>query len=594
VNRTAGAARRTMIAALLAALLAALAVVLAACSGVPGSSEPQVIRPIAGGGPVTPPAQGPEPGDGPREIVLGFLRSNVSSDVRHSAARTFLTPEAQRTWQDTTVTILDNIFVNTFDTARSQLTVTGRQLGRVETDGAYVPELRATSAEADDLPFTFGMVQIDGQWRIDSLSSGLIVSREDFEATYGQYPLYFLDATDTTLVPDVRYSATTGQTLATFLLTNLLDGPRPELQTLRNAVPTQPSTSRPAIKVDTTTDIELVGVRQLPPQELPKVAAQLAYTFSAVSAGPLRIVEGGAPVPVIRDDGTLTRADLPSFGPPPSGSRDIYYIRSGAIVSGPDGLPLPGRAGTGELGLISVAASGEADPWLAAVGMSGGVATLYVGPDGASLQPVALPDDVRPALLTRPTWAGRAGEVWVSDGAQLYRVGRDGSAAAVPVVVRGGGATDARTISAVRMSRDGARVALVYGADGARGLWVGAVARSTNGADARLEALTPITPADYQLTDVAWSDASTLVVIGQRRGSGQPFGIWAVQSDGSKLADRTSAGLPASMPQAITAAPAQLWWISVDGLVWILRGATWTVAGGDSAASIGTSPAYGD
>lgn len=574
------------------AILLAIVMLLAGCSGVPGSSAPDVIRTIDSGDVADVPApRGPLPGDDERAIIAGFLRANVSGDLRHASARQYLTAQAQSTWQDSPVTIVDDLPRASIDVPTEVATLPTRRIGRVDSDGTYTPALTDPSTPAEAL--SFALIQVDGQWRIDKLANGLYVTADDFRLSYAQFALYFWDSTETTLVPDLRYSATRGQSLATFLLEQLLDARRrPESQSLISRIPEQPATSKPAVVITSgeATDVELVGIRQLPPEVVPKVAAQLAYTFGPVSNASIRIVENGSPIQVLGKNGTFRRADFASYSPDPMASARVVYIRDGAVVKGPGGDPVVGNAGSGALSLVSVAASGDETLELAAVG-GAGAQSLYIGAEDGPLQAVALPEGTSATALTRPSWVSQADEVWVSDGEHLIRVLRTGTGAPsgsiVPVLLRAGGPADG-TISAVRMSRDGARVALVYGTGDDRGLWIGSVVRV--GTDVRIDPLTKITASNYQLTDVAWSDSTRLLITGRIR-TASTYGIWAVQADGSQLSERSTLGLPVAPVLSVTAAPAQFPWVSVDNAVWEQRGEAWSKATTDAR---GNNPAYAE
>ena len=89
-------------------LLVVLLVLLAACAGVPGSSEPVAVRHVNGTDAVgedpdvqvVPP--GPTPHMSTRDVVDGFLKASSSGvDARHQVARRFLTPAAAVSWDDT-------------------------------------------------------------------------------------------------------------------------------------------------------------------------------------------------------------------------------------------------------------------------------------------------------------------------------------------------------------------------------------------------------------------------------------------------------------------------------------------------------------
>ena len=579
-----GVRRARSAAGALAALLA-LALLISGCSGVPSSSAPAVIRTIDGGVDDVALPRGPLPGDDQRSIVAGFLRANVSTDSRHASARQYLTAEASATWQDSPVTIVEDLPSTPTLESSTTATVPIRRIGRVDTAGVYSATLGDATAPLETL--SFGLVQVDGQWRIDELASGLYVRAEDFRLSYAQYNLYFWDSTETVLVPDPRYAAIRGQSLATFLLEQLLDSRRPALsQSLISRIPSdQPSTVRPAVVVTpgSPTDIELVGIRQQPADTIPKIAAQLAFTFGPAVSGALRIVENGSPVPVLGTDGTFRRADFAVYSPDPVTSPRVVYIRDGAVFQAPGGDPIAGNAGSGALGLTSVAATGDEALRLAAVGGPGG-RTLYLGDQGGALAPVTLPAGTD-GPLTRPSWAVRAGEVWVSDQRSLIRVASDGSAAVVPVVLQSGETADGR-ITALRLSRDGARVALIYGTGDERGLYIGSIVRSAQ--DVRVDPLIKITPASLRLTDVAWNDSSRLLVAGRVRGASED-GMWAVQIDGSLLSERSTQGLPVAELTSVTVASAQFPWVAVDNAVWEQRGESWARAIPDAR---GSAPAY--
>jgi hypothetical protein len=579
-----------------ASLIAAVLVLAtcAACSGVPSTSDPQIIRSVgADDSTVGVSAEPPAPGADPRTIVEGFLAANVSPDVRHTNARLYLTPDAQLHWQDNTVTVVDDLRTGLPDPATGDVTVSARRVGTVGADGIYTSALRDPSGtDADVVPFTFGMKQADGEWRIDQLATGVIVSESDFEISYRQYPVYFFDSSESDLVPDMRYSATQGQSLATFLLGLLVDGPRPALSTMISELPEQPPASKPTVTVGTAsapTEVDLVSVRQLPAATLPKLAAQLAYTLDSVdSVKEIKLIDTSNEVTIPGRTATFSRADFVGYAQDGPASNDVLFIRDGAILSSVDGKPLPGAAGTPALGLVSIAQSSATAGSVAAVGVQGGMSTLYVGKDAASL--AAVPG-LRAPTLTRPTWSSHWNEVWVSDGTTLWRVAADGTVSAVQVTVTPGSADG--TIVALRMSRDGTRLAVILNSGSSQALWIGTVVRT--GA-VRIDQLNQITPNDLRLTDVAWSDQAKLLVVGRNASApATDFGIWSVQVDGSVLTERSTVGLPAVAPQSITAAPGQFAWISVENAVWEQRGGGWVAAIGDgSGTTRGISPAYED
>ena len=248
-----------------APVLAVLVVAMVAtgCSGVPSSSSPQVVRTIPNR--VAPAAAAtltPAPGSDQRSIVSGFLSANLGEDAKHTAARGFLTADARNKWTDTTVTVVNAFQVQVFDPRTSSVTVNSTPLGSLDQRGIYTPTLQGDGTSGAQVPYTFGMQQVNGQWRISSLPNGLIVQRADFSSLYQARKIYFLDSAQRRVVPDLRYSALTGQTLCTWLLDQLLTGPLSDLQSaVSSDLPAQ------TVKAQATYDgrsvvVDLPGISQ--------------------------------------------------------------------------------------------------------------------------------------------------------------------------------------------------------------------------------------------------------------------------------------------------------------------------------------------
>src|SRR6476659_114002 len=151
----------------LVAMLAALTVALTACAGVPERSAPERVRAIGGSTAAPVPTPTPQPGADPRAIVLGFLAANVSSLPDHTAAKGFLTHEARNNWRDSAVTIVDSYQVKLPDPSTDSVTVTANRVGTLDENGIY----RTVEQADSSIQRSFGMKQVNGQWRIDRLSS---------------------------------------------------------------------------------------------------------------------------------------------------------------------------------------------------------------------------------------------------------------------------------------------------------------------------------------------------------------------------------------------------------------------------------------
>jgi hypothetical protein len=575
--------RRTLLAGLVG-----VGLVLCACSGVPGSSSPEVIRSGVGGATQAPIATiSPQPGAEPRSIVQAFLDANVSrTDDKHAAAKQFLTADARSKWSDSTVTVVDdNLQVGLID-AGDQITVTANREGTIGSTGIYTPAVRGDGTGTEALSLTFGLVRVDGQWRINSLQPGVVVTESELEQSYQLRPLYFFDLAAQRLVADARYTPLTGQSLDSWLLNQLLGGPRQELTPAVLKLPDQftPKTSSVTASVPIT--VELTGSSQLDNDTRRRVAAQLATTLGGTEAAPVRITDGGRPVPISSLPDPFSGVDFraatgENLVPQP------FYVGDDGTVRHQDGTPIAGPLGRRGLNLSSIAlaqaADGGDDYPAAAVTGPPGAARLLVGSRVSGVRDVGL----RSGPLTRPAWAPGQPEAWVGDGRTMLRVVHGAPPVVVPLslpIGQGAGGT----IRAVTFSRDGVRVAIVIaGSDGTAATYLGTIERPGN--NVSVDNLVPVTPADVDVNDVAWNDDTTLYVVGT---APDGYGVWSVKADGSQWTPRSRTNLPQAAQQ-IAAARDEFPWVSAAGAIFVQRSSIWTSPYGLPDTTVrGTSPTY--
>lgn len=574
-----------------AAGIAVLAMLASACTGVPGTSHPETVEHLGG---TTTPQATPEPPTGAdaRTIVQDFLQSNLIDAGTRGASRSFLTPGAKNRWLDTTTTILDSVQVRQYDPRHSTVTVIGRQVGTIDADGIYTPDLQGDgSSGGETLSFVFGMRKIAGQYRIDQLRNGLVMSAAQFPTVFTQRVVYFYDAEERYLVPDARYSAYSAesdpQTLANWLVEQLVAGPRQDLLNAESNAefPAQVDVRHVIVKVGTQTTIEVPGSSELDGTHRDRLAAQLALTLDqAVAGGQFVITDGGRPVPIPSVGGDVfTALDFPSATGPQSQlpAPTVYYVRAGALVD-QGGRRLPGQLGSGAYGLNSVAVAEipkSADLYVAGVTGSTGNQSLLVGTETQGLRTVPKVT----GQLTRPSWAPGLNEVWVASGTTLYRVAASGRADTITV----GGLPAGARITALRLSPEGSRLAMVIDANGLSQAYVGTVARGAGRVS--VEAVSPISPVDFRVIDVAWNDALKLFLVGVPVGTADTH-VVEVQVDGSLWSSRSAPALP-GVPDSITVAESLPAWVSVGGSVYQQSLGSWENAGGGSQTA-GSAPVY--
>jgi hypothetical protein len=559
-------------------VLAALTVTLTACAGVPERSAPEKVRAIGGSTATPVPAPAPQPGADPRAIVLGFLAANVSSLPDHNAAKGFLTPEARNTWLDSPVTVVDAYQVKLPDPFTHVVTVTANQVGKIDQNGIYRTVQQADSG----IQRSFGMKRLNGQWRIDKLSPGLVIQLSDFGA-YRMHPLYYFDLIQKHLVPDPRYTPLSDQSLATWLLDQLLSQPRPELQLAVLSIPNAVNAKNATVTVDATSQVyvvELPGSSRLDPNSRRRLATQVAFTFSNAL---ITITDNRRPVSIPGITGPFSETDFQSA----SGvfhDRPAYYVTDAGVVADQTGKVLDGLLGHRSYGLTSISLAGDpaaSDLRAAGVAGSSGRSTLLIGSRKAGLHAVRLPA----GPMSRPAWAPGLSEVWLGYGTTLLRVPTSGTPSQVTITGRG---NLTGPITSVRFSPDGTRIALVIGgAARVAQCVIGTVER--NASNVRIDNLVPVTPSDLTVTDAAWNDGTTLYVTGSEASG---YGVWSVQSDGSGFSKRPAGNFPAT-PESIAAASGELPWVSSGGAVFIQRSNAWTSPfGGIDATVRGRSPIY--
>lgn len=572
-------------------VLLACAALVAGCTGVPTSSGPQTIEQVNPGATVAGPSISPKPGEQPYYLVQDFLQASVSDPSGNSSARAFLTPAAAGQWSDSAVTVLDSVQLG--DVTADSVTVFGQVVGKIDPHGSYTPQPQSGPAQA--FPFTFA--KVNGQYRISNLPSGLLLTEDQLQNAFRQYPLYFFDLADRYLVPDYRWVPYNSDptAMAKWMLTQLIGGPRTQLQNAvrTDTLPAQVDPTRTSVVRAASgpgVDIEIPGAGQLAVDVRNHLAEQLAEMFATLFSGqPITITDNKRPVTIPQAQGTaFSAADFASALPPTPAS-ELYYLDNGSVYSR-SLRPIAGPLGQRVYSLQSVALARPvaAGPLLVAgVASSGAGQRLYAGSQYGGLRPTAVV-----GRLSRPAFAPGLAEVWVGDGPQIFRVpivgGRAGSPLPVPPPIPGGG-----PVLALRISPDGSRIALVVGGTGGSAqLYLGTIVRS--GGQVRIDpSLQQISPTDSQVQDVTWLDSSQLFAVGclgpgclAAKRNPRTFRVYVDGSDWRDFPTNL-----ASPPDAVTGAASQDVWVSAGGHVWVQTPTGWS-SPGTKEQTPGINPVY--
>jgi hypothetical protein len=568
-----------------AVLAAALLALLGGCSTVPTSTPPAQITqaPPRAETPVGIEPLSPQSGATPEEVVRGFLDAAASTVRGHPVAREHLAPEPRGSWSDDAGITLLGADYATVTTDAGTVVVTGEMVGTIDRRGGF------TVGGQEVYSREFRLEQVDGEWRISDPPDGLLMLQPDFERLYERRELYFLDPTGQRIVPDPRYLIS-GESQPTVLVERLLEGPSAVLaagvvnELAGAALGSTLSVSAQAVTVD------LTGVADAPPSRLAGLCAQLVWTLGQLpSVRSVEVLVDGDPlvldgVPSVQTVDTWAALD-PDAAPVDAVG---HYLVDGALWTATEvPAPVPGPAGSGAYGLASAAVATDPSTGqltqMVGVTERDGQATLLTGTYGGELTPV-LPS----GSFSVPTVAPARQEFWlVRDGSTVVRLAAGGPPQAVNAVTLPG----LGRATALQLSPDGVRAAVVVGDGQRHSLHVGTVVRSDDGPVA-LRDWREVAPALGQVVDVAWRTSGSLLVLAGDAGEDRTV-PYRVGVDGWDLSPVPTAGLP-SQATEIAAAPGRPPLVSAGGTIWEwqVAGGTWVTLVRGQQPQRGTDPFY--
>ncbi|HEV8528668.1 MAG TPA: LpqB family beta-propeller domain-containing protein, partial [Actinomycetes bacterium] len=511
----------------------------------------------------------PEPpadGASAEQIVRGFLDASgavepaLAGQPDFATARKYLASDDPKDWQPgNDIQIYDGspqLAPPRTVTSHSdeQIDFEVEPAGTIDSRGTYTPASPGKATKH----YTFDLVKVKGQRRIDRPLALLLISKSNFDREYESLNLYFFDPSSKFLVPDPIYLAKRADR-ATLLVRGLLQGPS---YWLSSAVePAFPS----GVKL-TQRGVRVVGGQAVVDLSKPaglatrdqqnRFGAQLVRTLAQLQISSVTVtVEGKAsPLTDLEVDKVVT--------PPPE--PDAYGLRDGALYAlpsiGTDDARAPekiaGRLGS-QIKLVDFAVQPGSGPGTAATiaGIDDQTQPkLYIAKGALDPAQVKMPA----RHLESPTW-DRAGRLWVIDQ-------RRGRSAIVVIdqhlrwqeVTAADIADRSLTVQAIAVSEDGTRLALVTtDPQGRREAQIATVEGSV------LTGLRSLAPGLSKATDVAWRGPAELVILGtQQNGQLQPY---LVSVDGSQLAPQGTVENPLSVtatrnrPILVGTRPKELW-----------------------------------
>jgi hypothetical protein len=538
--------------------------VVAACGLLLGCGLP-VESGVRSAGPVAPEAvqggvqewpAGPPADADARDVVLGFLNAQTSGEDDHALAREFLAPEIRDEWDDSTgVVIYDQTSVDVLSDPDDESVVVFRadQLATIGADGAYL-------LQDEPIEDVYRLARDErGQLRLVDVPPGLRLTPPRTSGSYRPVEVFYLAPSDgprpaDRLVPDRVFLPVPVEAGA--LVRALLTGPSAGLGgAVETGFPPGTELRREVEVSDGVVTVDLTGpLGEAGEAQRRQLSAQLVWTLQTElpSTTSVRLLVDGEPLDVPGTDALQDRSDWRAFDPVGPAARTAALYVEERRLRRLDGTTTRSEATDGRLPVDAVASSPSTGRLavLTRDGSPEGGDVVRIGSPSGPFEPV-----LELASVRSMSWGSGERGLWVVAG------GGEGSAdGRILVVPAGTGAEPvevsyvpppgAGALSVLKVSRDGVRVAAVFGAGAERRLWLGRV--EAGDGTLRLAALRPVAPALSDVVDVTWESGTSLVVLAPL---GTPNRLPVrVAIDGSEVEPVRTLGLDGE-PESVAAAP---------------------------------------
>ncbi|HEU5475916.1 MAG TPA: LpqB family beta-propeller domain-containing protein [Actinophytocola sp.] len=536
------------------AIVTMLAALTSACATIPEQSTPKIES--TGGVQADGALAAPDPKADPLTLVRDF----VGAAGNPEAAKGYLTENARKAWPgDGPPTIIAETFGtlpqpqrerNTLGDAPENVAVvvlTVTKVGKLAPDRSYSPAFGS-----DEFQVVLLRDNESAPWRIDSPPDEIMITLPNFDQSYRKVNVYFFDPELRVLVPDLRYvPAQPVSGLPDRVVRLLVAGPS---DTVANAVRTYFGPEA-EIRTNAVTDpddgalvVNLTKIGDRTPDDRRLIAAQIVWTLKEITQSRIRLmVDGQVLVPGHVD---WRQGDVPFYDTTtkPGANLPGLFLNpgTGRVYSLDNGNPIPGPAGSGAIRVSSAAQSSDGKALAVVEEVSTG-SLLRIGEFGRELPEVGL----QASTLTRPTWLlsmpnAPSNEVWtVQNGVEVVRLLRTSANSWAVDRVNASALRTFGTITDLRLSRDGTRIAAVISGQ----VVVASVARDKD--SVTIQAPRALASTEVRnVVGVDWVSQETVVAATAQ--STQP--VVNVSVDGFKLDRYNSANLGAGV-SAVTAAP---------------------------------------
>ena len=484
------------------ALVVAVATVLAGCVALPTSGPvTSGIEAVQEHEDVDVLAQGPQPGADPADVVEGFLLAMGTEVIGDfDVTREYLSADERDEWDPGASTVVAS-GTRVEQSGEAQVTVAIEVTAKIDAEGRYV-EAPADARET----LRYGLVQdARGEWRIADAPDGVVVLARRFAQQFRGVQIHFLTPDRTALVPEERWFRNHPRNLPTSVVQALVAGPSPWL---RDAVVTEVPVGT-ELKPEAVTVEDGVASFSLEPAQAVQAADRgLLLAQIEASLGPLGVAA------VELHAGSAAALEGEATVLPPAAPERIEVLADGRTLALTNGALAP----VADVGVVE-----GARPQGAARSADGSVRVALA--DAGTLVTVPVGDAPQQVLLTGARLAApsvdRFGWVWTAgagaDG-ELDVVQTDGTTSRLrPAWLAG------REVQAVRVSRDGTRLAVVStGPDGST-LEVAGIVRDDQGGPVTIGEGVRAGARLDPTGSVVWVDDVTLGVLSEGESGVTPY-----------------------------------------------------------------------
>jgi hypothetical protein len=489
-----------------------VALVLSGCAGIPstggvesGKGRAVVVDPLVPVAPV------PDPTDEPVTLTDKFIQACAAGvSGTFAAAEAYLAPSARATWDpEAKVTVFGSgDFTPVWNEAAKTVTYSLPVIATVDSAGIFT---EVDPGAPQNVVFAMSQ-ESSGQWRISGIENGIVLAQAHFDDLFRSVPLAFASADGKFVVPDLRWVPR--GSAATFAVNALLGGPSAWLaDAVQTGIPVTTSLALQAVPITNGSAAVALNAgaagtaaqRALARVQLVKTLTRLP-DISSVS-----VTIGGLPLEAdasaLLNDAPIPGTTAVAFveGRLGTWEADALSVVPAAVGVLPDGANSPALAYDGTTAAFLVHQS----TLVTTNALASGTVPLDAG---AKLSEPVMPVTVAYSgtNLVAPSfdWYGWLWTAERSGTGSLVAIPPGGSAQEVSVPWLEG-----REVGAVRVSHDGARVAVLSREGGIWRLDVAALIRDSGGVPRSVGLPLSVGLGVGPASHVVWVDDVTVAVL---------------------------------------------------------------------------------